>query len=146
MRRNNETYPNQARNTAGLCSGRIQMFLQSLCRDKRLHITSTKNYWARCIGQGYANICKSPIKKKIPLKYIHFNSFFKFEHTHTHTHTVKVFTNGPGDRGSISGQVIQKTKKWYLLNTQHYKVWIKSKWSNIGKGVALSTTLHRRSN
>ena len=23
-----------------------------------------------------------------------------------------------------------------LLNTQHYKVWIKSKWNNLGKGVA----------
>ena len=27
-----------------------------------------------------------------------------------------------------------------LLNTQHYKVWIKDKWSNPGKGVASSST------
>ena len=43
----------------------------------------------------------------------------------------RVFTNGPGDRGSILGQVIPKTQKMVLdatlLNTQHYKVWIKGK-------------------
>ena len=42
-----------------------------------------------------------------------------------------VFTNGPGDRGSIPGWVIPKTQKIVLdatlLNTQHYKVWIKGK-------------------
>ena len=42
-----------------------------------------------------------------------------------------VFANGPGDRGSIPGQVIPKTQKMLfdatLLNTQHYKVGIKSK-------------------
>ena len=27
----------------------------------------------------------------------------------------KVFANGPGDRGSIPGRVIPKTKKWYLM-------------------------------
>ena len=27
----------------------------------------------------------------------------------------RVFTNGPGDRGSIPGQVIPKTQKWYLM-------------------------------
>ena len=36
----------------------------------------------------------------------------------------RVFANGPGDQGSISGQ---RLKKWYLLNTQHYKVRIKGK-------------------
>ena len=40
-----------------------------------------------------------------------------------------VFANGPGDQGSIPDWVLPKTKKWYLmlalLNTQHYKVWIK---------------------
>ena len=44
---------------------------------------------------------------------------------------VRVFAKGLGDWGSISGQVIQKTQKIVLdvslLNTQHYKVWIKSK-------------------
>ena len=37
----------------------------------------------------------------------------------------RVFTNGLGDRGSIPGRVIPKTKKMVLdialLNTQHYK-------------------------
>ena len=38
----------------------------------------------------------------------------------------RVFTNGPGNRGSIPGRVIPKTQKMVLdaalLNTQHYKV------------------------
>ena len=42
-----------------------------------------------------------------------------------------MFTNGPGDLGSIPGRVIPKTKKMVLdatlLNTQHYKVRIKGK-------------------
>ena len=50
---------------------------------------------------------------------------------------VRVFANGPGDRGSIPGRVIPKTRKIVLdatlLNTQHYKVWIKDMWSNTGK-------------
>ena len=48
------------------------------------------------------------------------------------------------DRSSIPGRVI-KTQKMVLdaslLNTQHYKVWIKCKESNPGKGVAPSPTL-----
>ena len=44
---------------------------------------------------------------------------------------VRVFANGPGDLGSISGRVISKTQKMVLdaslLNTQHYKVRIKGK-------------------
>ena len=43
----------------------------------------------------------------------------------------RVFTNGPGDRGSLQGQVIPKTQKMVLdaalINTQHYKVRIKGK-------------------
>ena len=43
----------------------------------------------------------------------------------------RVFVNGPGDRDSISGRVIPKTKEKVLdaalLNTQHYKVRIKGK-------------------
>ena len=39
--------------------------------------------------------------------------------------------SGPGDRGSIPGCVIPKTQKMVLdaslLNTHHYKVWIKGK-------------------
>ena len=44
---------------------------------------------------------------------------------------VRVFANGPGDLGSIPGRVIPKTLKMVLdaslLNTQHYKVWIKGR-------------------
>ena len=43
----------------------------------------------------------------------------------------RVFTNGPGDWGSIPGQIIPKTQKMILdailFNTQHYKVRIKGK-------------------
>ncbi len=43
----------------------------------------------------------------------------------------RVFTNDPGDQGSIPGRVIPKTQKMVLeaalLNTQHYKVRIKGK-------------------
>ena len=43
----------------------------------------------------------------------------------------RVFANGPGDWGSIPGQVLPKTQKMVLdailLNTQHYEVWIKGK-------------------
>ena len=41
----------------------------------------------------------------------------------------RVFANGPGDRDSIAGRVIQKTQKIVLdtslLNIQYYKVSIK---------------------
>ena len=44
---------------------------------------------------------------------------------------VRVFTNGPGELSSIPGRVIQKTQKMVLnaslLNTQQYKIRIKSK-------------------
>ena len=44
---------------------------------------------------------------------------------------VRVFANDPGDQGSISGRVIQKTLKMLLdtslLNTQQYKVRIEGK-------------------
>ena len=53
---------------------------------------------------------------------------------------LRVFANGPGDRGLIPGQVIPKTLKMLLDKylTLHYKVRIKGKWSNPGKGVAPS--------
>ena len=55
---------------------------------------------------------------------------------------VRVYTNGLEDQGSIPGQAIPKTQKIVLdaslLNTQHYNVWIKCKWSNSGNGVAPS--------
>ena len=44
---------------------------------------------------------------------------------------IRTFSYGPGDRGSIPGHVIPKTKKMVLdaalLYTQHYKVRIKAK-------------------
>ena len=55
-----------------------------------------------------------------------------------------VFANGPGHWGSIAGLVIQKTQKIVLyislLNSQYYKVCIRIKWRNPGKGVASSST------
>ena len=43
----------------------------------------------------------------------------------------RVFANSPGDRGSVTGQVIPKTQKMVLdaalLSTQHYEVRIKGK-------------------
>ena len=43
----------------------------------------------------------------------------------------EVFASGLGDRGLIPGRIIPKTYKIVLdsalLNTQHYKVWIKDK-------------------
>ena len=59
--------------------------------------------------------------------------------------SVRVFANGPGDLGSIPGRVIPKTQKMVLdaslLNTQHYKVWIKGKVGPSREGVAPSPTL-----
>ena len=44
---------------------------------------------------------------------------------------VRVFANGPGNRGSIPSRVVAKTQKMVLdaalLSTQHYKERIKSK-------------------
>ena len=58
---------------------------------------------------------------------------------------VTVLTNSAGDWGSITGQVIPKTQKMVLdtslLNTQNYKVQIKSKIGNPGKGEVLSLTV-----
>ena len=58
---------------------------------------------------------------------------------------VWLFANGPGDRGSIQGQVIPKTQKMVLdassLKNQYYKLRIKGKWSNPRKGIAPSLTL-----
>ena len=48
-----------------------------------------------------------------------------------------MFANGPGNKGSNPGQVIPKTQKKLLdatlLNTQHYKVWIKGKVEQSGE-------------
>ena len=61
---------------------------------------------------------------------------------------VRVFTNDPGDWGSIASRVIPKTQKIVLvaslLNSQNHKIQIKGKWNNREKEVALFTI--RRSN
>ena len=53
-------------------------------------------------------------------------------------------TNGPSNWGSIPGWVMPKSQKMVLdsslLKTLHYKLWIKGKWSNPGKGVVPSST------
>ena len=50
---------------------------------------------------------------------------------------VRVFANGPGGLGSIQGRVIPKTLKMgldaSLLNTQQYKIRIKSSGEILGK-------------
>ena len=57
---------------------------------------------------------------------------------------IKVFANGLGDQGSIPGQVIPKTQKWYLvkpcLTLRIIRYGPRVKWSNLGKGVAPSPT------
>ena len=56
----------------------------------------------------------------------------------------RVFVNGLWDLGSIPGRVIPKTLKIVLdtslLNTQQYKVLLRVKWSNPGKGAVPSPT------
>ena len=46
--------------------------------------------------------------------------------------------------GSISGQIMLKFQRMLLdtsfLTTKNYKIWIKCKWSNLGKGAAFSLT------
>ena len=55
---------------------------------------------------------------------------------------IRVFSNGPGDLGSIPDRVIPKTKKMVLdaslLNAQHYKVGIKGK---VGQSLGMSSAL-----
>ena len=74
---------------------------------------------------------------------------FKFSYYSIITLCNRVFFNRPGDRGSIPGRVIQKTQKMVLdaalLNTQHYKISIKGKWSNPENGVAPSPSARCKS-
>ena len=57
---------------------------------------------------------------------------------------VRVFANGPTDRGSIPDRVIPKLKKWYLmppcLTLSNIKLGSRVNWSNPGKGAVLSPT------
>ena len=52
-----------------------------------------------------------------------------------------MFVSCLGDWGSIPGWIMPKIQKMVLdaplLNTQHYKVWVKGKWCNPGKGVVI---------
>ena len=49
----------------------------------------------------------------------------------------RVFTNDPGDRGSIPGPVIPKTQKWYLMppgvTLSIIRYGLRVKWNNPGK-------------
>ena len=67
--------------------------------------------------------------------YIYIYEFFDLDGT---------FANGPGDLVSIPGRVIPKTQKMVLdaslLNSQHYKVWIKGKVEQSREGVVPSPT------
>ena len=73
------------------------------------------------MAQDRAESIREPIKYRRLIIYILFDI----------GRGVRVFANGPGDLGSIPGRVIPKTQKMVLdaslLNTQHYKVWIKGK-------------------
>ena len=57
---------------------------------------------------------------------------------------VLLCANGPGEQGSIPGQVIPKTQKMVLdaslLNSAFKRYRSRVKWSNPGKGVAPSST------
>ena len=52
---------------------------------------------------------------------------------------VREFENDPEEWGLIPGHVIPKTQKMvldsFLFNAHHYKIWIKDRWSNQGKGI-----------
>ena len=52
----------------------------------------------------------------------------------------RVFPNSPEDPGLVIPKIQKMLLDATLLNTQHYKVRIKVKWSNPGKGVVPSPT------
>ena len=74
---------------------------------------------------------------KKPKKLINERNFFHVRDTDINDRLISYFelqsrfANGPGNRGSMPGRVIPKTQKIELdsslLNTRHYKVWIKGK-------------------
>ena len=72
----------------------------------------------------------SEVQKQVNQLYIYIFKQFYFCYRAI-SRVSRVFTNGPGDRDSIPGQVIPKTQKMVLdatlLNTWHYKVRIKGK-------------------
>ena len=68
---------------------------------------------------------------------IYIYNIYIYYNCRDHWPNGRVFANGSGDRGSISGQVIPKTQKWVLdpclLNTQHYKVRMNGKLDQNGE-------------
>ena len=83
-------------------------------------------------------LCKTPTKRKGLV------SITKLEVLQAIGLMSRVFANGPGDRGSIPGQVIPKTQKCYLMQPC---LWLsiirygsRVKWSNAVNGVAPSST------
>ena len=84
------------------------------------------------LGPTKSEFYSSLIENKI------FNIINIYIYIYIHVH----FANGLGDLGSIPGRVIPKTQKMVLdatlLNTQHYNIRIKVKWSNPGKGVIVA--------
>ena len=73
-----------------------------------------------------------------------FTSCFYVMTTHTYGCIFSVWVNRLGHLGLILGRVTRKTQNMVLdaslLNIQHYKLQIKGKYSNPGKGVVLSLT------
>ena len=66
------------------------------------------------------------------IEHIYIYSIVDIEHfMYKYGIMARVLVNGPGDLGSVPGQVIPKTQKMVLdgtlLNTQHYKVRFKGK-------------------
>ena len=76
------------------------------------------------------------------LQVLLYNTYYFISTLFIHLHTV--FVNGLGDWGSIPVWVISKTQKMVLdtslLNTQHYKVCIKSKVEQSSERISSSTT------
>ena len=98
--------------------------------------------WGTIWQLQYQNIAKHLTHYIIPTHTSKHKELYIYISTHTHTRKHKefyifiyvvcrVFVKGLRDQGSAPGRVIPKTQKMILdaslLNTQHYKVWIKSK-------------------
>ena len=67
---------------------------------------------------------------------------FMILHFYCISNWARVFANGPGDRGSVSGRVIPKTLKMILpcLKLSNIRYVSRVKWRNPGKGVASFNT------
>ena len=88
-------------------------------------------------------IPRAPLTIGINFTYMFHSYFLKFS-SKVPWLRGRVFTNGLGDRGSISGRVIPKTQKRYLippcLTLSIIRCVSRVKWSNPRKGVAPSST------